>query len=94
MTESTQNTAQQLHDHLGVSTEITLKVPVTLGDGTRLEKLTVRAMVIADVRSASGVSNDILRELHILARLTGLVPEDLDLLHFADYQQLQAMFRS
>lgn len=87
------NAAQNIQAQLGVTTEITLKAPVTLGDGTRLEKLTVRALTIGDVRSASGVSNDILRELHILARLTGLVPEDLDLLHFADYQQLQAMFR-
>jgi len=88
------NAAQTIQTQLGVTTEITLIHPVTLGDGTRLEKLTVRALTIGDVRSAANVSNDILRELHILARLTGLVPEDLDLLHFADYHQLQEMFRS
>ena len=87
------NAAQHIHEQLGVSTDIILKHPVTLGDGTRLEKLTVRALTIGDVRSAANVSNDILRELHILARLTGLVPEDLDLLHFSDYQQLQEIFR-
>ena len=91
---SDKNAAQNIQAQLGVTTDITLIHPVTLGDGTRLEKLTVRALTIGDVRSAANVSNDILRELHILARLTNLVPEDLDLLHFADYQQLQEMFRS
>ena len=87
------NAAQTIQSQLGVTSEITLRHPVTLVDGTRLEKLNVRALTIGDVRSAAGVSNDILRELHILTRLTGLVPEDLDLLHFADYQQLQGLFR-
>lgn len=88
------NAAQTIQTQLGVTSEITLIHPVTLVDGSRLEKLTVRALTIGDVRSAAHVGNDILRELHILARLTGLVPEDLDLLHFSDYQQLQGLFRS
>ena len=36
---------------------------------------------------------DVLRELLIMSRVTGLVPEDLDCLHFDDYQQLQSVFR-
>ena len=87
------NAATAIHEQLGVTTIITLKHPVTLGDGTRVESLKVRRLNIGDVRSASNISNDIQRELHILARVTGLVPEDLDLISFADYQQLQDLFR-
>lgn len=90
---SDQNTAQQLHAQIGAAKTITLIAPVTLGGGERIESLTVRALTIGDVRAAAHVSNDLLRELFILSRLTGLVPEDLDLLHFVDYQQLQEMFR-
>lgn len=90
---SDKNAAQAIHEQLGVTTTITLLKPVTLGDGRLLEKLTVRAMTIGDVRSAAHVDNDILRELHILTRLTGLVPEDLDMLGYSDYKQLQNLFR-
>lgn len=54
---------KNIQAQLGVTTDITLIHPVTLGDGTRLENLTVRALTIGDVRSAANVSNDILREL-------------------------------
>ena len=47
----------------------------------------------ADVRAAAVENNDVLRELLIMSRVTGLVPEDLDCLHFDDYQQLQSVFR-
>ena len=98
MTEKTQtteqNTAQKIHEKLGVSTQIMLLHPVNLVDGTRLEKLNVRAMTIGDVRASAVVPNDILREVFLFSRLTGLVAEDLDLLHFSDYQQLQGLFRS
>ena len=98
MTEKTQTTEQtteqKIHEKLGVTTEVILIHPVNLVDGSRLEKLTVRAMTIADVRASAIVPNDILRELFLFSRLTGLVAEDLDLLHFGDYQQLQGLFRS
>lgn len=87
------NAAQKLHEELGVSKTITLKVPVTLGGGDRLTQLTVRAVTIADVRAVANLNNEIERELKIMARVTGLVPEDLDLLDYGDYLQLQDCFR-
>ena len=87
------NEAQQLMDDLGASQVITLKHPVRLATGELLEKLTVRTIKVADVRAAAVENNDVLRELLIMSRVTGLVPEDLDCLHFDDYQQLQSVFR-
>lgn len=93
MTQDTKNTAQQLHAQLGVSKTIDLNVPVTLGGGERIEQLTFRPVKIADVRAVANISNDIERELNIMARVTGLVPEDLDLLDYSDYVQMQGCFR-
>lgn len=85
--------AKQLQADLGVNQTIVLKQPVHLPTGQKLEQLTVRAMTVADVRAAAVESNDVLRELLIMSRVTGLVPEDLDCLSFEDYQQLQSVFR-
>ena len=93
MTQDTKNTAQQIHEQLGVSKTIILNVPVTLGDGERIEQLTARSVTIGDVRSVANLTNEIERELKIMARVTGLVPEDLDLLDYSDYVQLQDCFR-
>ena len=71
----------------------TVFVPVTLGDGERIEQLTARSVTIGDVRSVANLTNEIERELKIMARVTGLVPEDLDLLDYSDYVQLQDCFR-
>ena len=87
------NAAKTIHEHLGVSKTITLNVPVALGDGERIEQLTVRSVTIGDVRAVANTPNEIERELKIMARVTGLVPEDLDLLDFSDYVQLQDCFR-
>ena len=90
---SDKNAAQAIHEQLGASKIIQLKVPVTLGDGCRIEKLTVRSVTIGDVRAVANIGNEIERELKIMARVTGLVPEDLDLLDYSDYFQLQDCFR-
>jgi hypothetical protein len=71
---------------------ITLKHPVTLGDGTILEKVTLRRPTVGDV-IAAGVkpgTQDIAGETKLIARLCGLVIDDLHLLDLSDYMSLQA----
>ena len=87
------NAAQKIHEQLGVTKEIKLKEPVTLGDGTVIETITARAVMISDIRAVADVDNEVLRELKVFSRITGLVPEDLDLLGYSAYRELQGMFR-
>lgn len=85
--------AKQLQEDLGVSKEVVLKYPVRLGSGHLLEKLTLRRPKVGDIRAVSHLATDAEQELVIFSRLTGLVPEDLDMLDFADYKVLQNSFR-
>lgn len=87
------NEAKQMQEQLGVSKEIKLKYPVRLATGEMLEKLTLRRPKVGDIRSAAHLATDAEQELFIFARLTGLVPEDLDTLDFADYKEIQRVFR-
>lgn len=87
------NEAKQMQEQLGVSKEIKLKYPVRLATGEMLEKLTLRRPKVGDIRSAAHLATDAEQELFIFARLAGLVPEDLDALDFADYKEIQRVFR-
>lgn len=74
--------------------KIVLKHPVTIGDGTRLESITVRRPTVGDV-IASGVkggAQDMVGEVKLLARLCngGMILDDLYLLDIADYMAVQA----
>jgi conserved hypothetical protein len=59
-----------------------------------LESLPVRRLTVGDLRAVAGLKTDAEQELAMMARITGLVPEDLDLLDLADYQKLQLFFRN
>lgn len=59
-----------------------------------LETLPVRRLTVGDLRAVAGLKTDAEQELAMMARITGLVPEDLDLLDLADYQKLQLFFRN
>ena len=59
-----------------------------------LESLPVRRLTVGDLRAVAGLKTDAEQELTMMARITGLVPEDLDLLDLADYQKLQLFFRN
>lgn len=85
--------ALKVQEDLGLRTKIKLQYPITIGTGDKLTELSVRRMTVGDMRQTVAMTNDGERELAIFARLTGLVPEDLDLLDFADYSQLQNLFR-
>ena len=57
-----------------------------------LESLPVRRLTVGDLRAVAGLKTDAEQELAMMTRITGLVPEDLDLLDLADYQKLQLFF--
>lgn len=86
--------AKQLQQDLGVNKEIKLKYPVRLATGEMLEKVTVRRPKVGDIRAVAGLTTDAEQELAIMARISGLVPEDLDELDIADYKVLQDFFRA
>jgi hypothetical protein len=75
--------------------EICLKYPVQLASGKTLGKLTLRRAKVADLREASsGGASQEDQEVALLARLSGLLPEDVLELDLADYKALQDAFRS
>lgn len=86
--------AKQLQEDLGVGKEIKLKYPVRLATGEVLEKLVLRRPKVGDIRAVAGLTTDAEQELAIMARISGLMPEDLDELDIADYKALQDFFRA
>ena len=74
--------------------EICLKYPVQLASGKALDKLNLRRAKVADLREASrGGASQEDQEVALLARLSGLLPEDVLELDLADYKALQDAFR-
>lgn len=85
--------AKQLQEDLGVRKEIKLLIPIKLGSGHLLEKVTLRRLKVGDMRAVAHIGNDAERELTLFSRATGLIPEDFDLLDVADYTAIQEWFR-
>ena len=88
------NEAQKTRAALGASSTINLQHPVTLATGQKLTQLTLRRPCVGDLRAVAQLGNDVEQEIALFARLAGLVPEDVDLLDFADYQAIQDWFRT
>jgi len=77
-------------------TERTLELsgPLVCGDGRTLTALTLRTPRVKHLKEAQRVSDVAAeQELALLARLVGVVPEDLDELPLRDYAVLQERFR-
>ena len=76
--------------------EITLEFPLTLPDGTVVEKLTLRRAKVRDMKAAQrrGDTPEE-REIALFALLCtpALAPEDLEGMDLADYGQLQRHFQ-
>lgn len=85
---------KQLREDLGMTTTIKLKYPVKLATGQTLEQITVHRPCVGDLRAVAQFGSDVEQEIALFARLAGLVPEDIDLLDFADYQAIQDWFRT
>lgn len=87
------NEAQKIQNELGATQTVKLKYPVRLATGETLTELNLRRPRVGDLRAVAHLSGDAEQELAIFARVTGLVPEDLDELDLADYKQVQDWFR-
>nr|DAK17267.1 MAG TPA: tail assembly chaperone protein [Caudoviricetes sp.] len=87
------NEAKKLQEDLGVNTVVKLKYPVKLATGQMLDQVTVRRLCVGDLRAVSHLTNESEQELALFARMTGMIPEDLDCLDLVDWKQLQETFR-
>lgn len=90
---TTPNPAHLVQEQLGSHATITLKFPFKNGLGETVSELKMRRAKVGDLRAVGQMKNEMEQELALFARLTGLVPEDLDLLDTADYKQIQDTFR-
>jgi len=88
------NEAKQLQEDLGVNTVVKLKYPVSLATGQVLSELKVRRPRVGDLRAVMHIGSEVEQGLMLVARVTGLVPEDLDELDLQDLEAVQATFRS
>lgn len=88
------NEAKQMQDTLGMTKMVKLKYPVRLATGQVLEELNVRRPRVGDLRAVMHIANEAEQGLMLVARITGLVPEDLDELDLQDLEAVQATFRT
>ncbi|WES88057.1 phage tail assembly protein [Dickeya fangzhongdai] len=71
-----------------------LSIPYTTAAGVRIESLTLRRLQVKDLKAVRKVSTvpDDWDDL-LIARSSGLVPEDIDGMDLADYLALQKRFQ-
>lgn len=90
---TTPNPTHLIQECLDSHATITLKLPIKNGLGETVSTLKMRRAKVGDLRAVGHFKNDMEQELALFSRLTGLVPEDLDLLDQVDYKQIQDTFR-
>lgn len=88
-----QNEAQKLSTDLGITHTVDLNYPLTLPTGQKLTSITLRRARVGDLRAVAHLTNEAEQGLALMSRVTGLVPEDLDMLDLADFNRLQDVFR-
>ncbi len=72
--------------NIEIAKVIKLQYPIKDADGKDIAELQIRRAKVADMREVSGIKgSDADKEIYMLAKLTGLVPEDLDQLDISDY---------
>lgn len=74
--------------------KVDLKYPITKPDGSKVASVTLRRATVGDLKAAQRQADkpeD--QELALIARLAGLVPEDVELIDLADYKRIQESFR-
>ena len=75
--------------------KIDLKYPITRPDGSKVASLTLKRATVGDLKAAQRLSDKPEeQELALIARITGLVPEDVELMDLADYKRVQESFRA
>jgi len=87
-------TAKQLTQSLNGETTLELAYPVRLATGQVLDKVTVRRPRVGDLRAVAHIASEAEQGLALVSQITGLVPEDLDMLDLKDLERIQATFRA
>lgn len=74
--------------------EIVLRHPYTTAAGQRLEKLSLRRLKVKDLRTMSEQAgkDEMMLEIVGISRMCNIIPEDMEEMDAADYQQLKARF--
>lgn len=84
---------KQLTQNLTGETVVPLRYPVRLATGQELDKVSVRRPRVGDLRAVMHITGEAEQGLMLVSRVTGLVPEDLDMLDLKDLEAIQATFR-
>ena len=87
------NQAKQIKQNLTGETVVPLRYPVRLATGQELDKVAVRRPRVGDLRAVMHITGEAEQGLMLVSRVTGLVPEDLDMLDLKDLETIQATFR-
>ncbi|MBB5017417.1 hypothetical protein HNQ59_000681 [Chitinivorax tropicus] len=74
--------------------ELTLKYPFVTPAGETINKLTMRRLKVRDIKAITQQSGGKVAEMELIgiARMTSLIPEDLEEMDAADYQVLKDRF--
>ena len=88
------NQAKQVTQNLTGETVVELRYPVRLATGQTLDKVAVRRPRVGDLRAVLHITGEAEQGLMLVSRVTGLVPEDLDMLDLKDLERIQATFRA
>ena len=91
--QNTTNPAHLVQEQLGSHATITLKLPIKNGLGETVSELKMRRAKVGDLKAVGHIKSEVEQEIALFARLTGLVPEDFELIDLADYKQIQNTFR-
>lgn len=91
--QNTTNPAHLVQEQLGSHATITLKLPIKNGLGETVSELKMRRAKVGDLKAVGYIKSEVEQEIALFARLTGLVPEDFELIDLADYKQIQNTFR-
>lgn len=76
------------------SLHYSLQYPYALGSGEMLNRVTLSRLKVSDIKAVRRLSENVNDwDSLLIARMTGLIPEDIDNMDLVDYQQLQSHFR-
>ncbi|EAA7945708.1 TPA: phage tail assembly protein [Escherichia coli] len=71
-----------------------LSYPFTTAAGTRVEQVELKRLTVKDLKQVRKISKDPADwDEPLIARSTGILPEDLDNMDLADYMELQKRFQ-
>ena len=74
--------------------EIKMQYPYKTAAGKEIKTLTMRRPTVRDLRLAQKKKDSADIEIHMLASLLGLIPEDMDPMDQADYRTIQNQYLS